>query len=478
MEPILSFSFLSENWTWAIGLALSMCGLTAFATLLNQERKDDVALWLMGAHGEAGWSASFVSLFDAVFGDHHLSLKCFLRSIVASLISVTVIWLLMGNAAALSIRITAEITFGSLLVIGLAINVVADYVSLLETRWLLGRMPRANIAQIIVLIFDFVVSAAIIWGAIFLYLRSPLHEGEVETFAEILGVFSVFSVFFYSTFLTSVWIWTYIVSTWVMRLAAQLHLTFWLDVEKKPIRVLFFLLSLCVGVVTFTGSVVLSVPFRAEPRGVIPIDHFLCTTFKGRVCVDVAKLTSVERLQIEFLTRACEGGITQECRDLAEEIWMSDPISAAELLQLACDSGDYGGCKVLATFYIAGLGVEINDQEAARLLTDACDGGELTSCLALGMFYFGGIGVERDLQEAQRLLKLGCIENQDQCQLAFTLLDLVSQLETGSEGLADNNPLGTVMFRQIFRDLLISRCNAGNTDACRLFGEPNILSVQ
>ncbi|MBA3324848.1 MAG: hypothetical protein H0T41_06135, partial [Rhodobacteraceae bacterium] len=176
-----------------------MLALTLLAGgLLNQERKDEIALWLMGAQTEESWSRSFNTLFDAVFGARHLSLRCFLSSAVASLIAVTAIWLMMGHAGALELRARSDLLLGAVLVIGLAVNVFADYASLLETRFLLGRMERLRSvsAQAAVLVLDFILSAAIVWIAIFAYLRSPFYEGEIESFAEILGLFSIFSVFF------------------------------------------------------------------------------------------------------------------------------------------------------------------------------------------------------------------------------------------------------------------------------------------
>ena len=195
------------DWGWALGLAGSMMGLTALAGLLNLARREELSLWLMGALDETSWSKSFIGLFDAVFGHRHLSLKCFLRSALASLIAVVVIWLVMGSTDSIGLRLQAELDLGTLLVLGLVINVAADYVSLLETRFLLGHMPRHALAQVGMLVLDLLISAAIIWLAIFAFLNSPLHAGDIESFAEILGVFSVFSVFFYSTFLTSLWTW-------------------------------------------------------------------------------------------------------------------------------------------------------------------------------------------------------------------------------------------------------------------------------
>ena len=68
-------------------------------------------------------------------------------------------------------------------------------------------------------------------SAIRLFITSLFYEGEAESFAEILGVFSVFSVLFYSTFLTSVWTWGYIFSTWVLRLFTRARLAELLAVD-------------------------------------------------------------------------------------------------------------------------------------------------------------------------------------------------------------------------------------------------------
>jgi hypothetical protein len=400
--------YLAENWTWALGLAGSMFALTALASMLHPERKQDVADWLKGAHGEDGWAKSFIRLFDSVFGEHHLSLKCFLRSIAASLIAVVVIWLLMGSAEMVGLRMQSDLSLGWILITGLAINVVADYVSLLETRWLLGRMPRHWVLQIGVLILDFLVSAAIIWIVIFLYLRSPLHSGEVETFAEILGVFSIFSVFFYSTFLTSVWTWAYVVSTWIMRLALRLRLAYWLDVDNKPINVLFLLLSICVGGVTFAGALAVGGSFKADADGITTADRVLCEVFKGQVCLDVAGLTETEQRQLEFLTFACMGGVTDECFSRGISVWEDDGATAARLWRAACDGGSVSSCANLGYLHEKGIGKDPDPQEAARLYRMGCDGGYARGCTNLGVLHHQGIGREPDPQEAARLYRMGC----------------------------------------------------------------------
>ncbi|MEM1363408.1 MAG: tetratricopeptide repeat protein [Pseudomonadota bacterium] len=402
------WTYLHDNTGWALGLAGAMFALTAFASLINPARKKELAHWLMGTQPETSWTKGFTALFDGVFGKHHLSLKCFLRSAIASLIAVTLIWLLMGNAETIGIRVETQMTLGAIVLIGLAINVVAEYVSLLETRILLGRMPKNGWHQAGVLIFDLIISAAIIWLAIFLYLRSPLHEGEVESFAEILGVFSVFSVFFYSTFLTSVWTWVYIGSVWLMRFIAWARIAHWLDAENQPVKVLLLVLSLATGVIAFAGALVVSGPLARDDQGTSIADRALCTMFKGRVCLDVAKLTPTEQAQLEFITLACEGGVTQECLDRGLAVWEIDGNLAARLWRSACAGGSAMGCTGLGYLHESGIGMDPGPQEAALLYKMACDGGNAQGCNNLGALHESGIGMDPDPQEAARLYTLGC----------------------------------------------------------------------
>ena len=128
-------AFVQANRDRAAGLAAGLAALTLLGGgLSSRARKDEIALWLMGAQSERNWAMGFTALFDAVFGARHFSLGCLLRSAVTSLVAVALIWLLMGQAGAIGLRLRAELSLGALLAIALAVNVVADYVSLLETR--------------------------------------------------------------------------------------------------------------------------------------------------------------------------------------------------------------------------------------------------------------------------------------------------------------------------------------------------------
>lgn len=402
------------NVAWAAGLAGLMLALTALATkLLNPQRKDEIALWLMGA-AEDSWHRTFCDLFDAVFGRNHLTWKCARRSALASLLSVVVIWFFMGKVGLIGARLDADLSLGWLLALALGVNLVADYLSLYETRWLIGQMHRVKTAplQALLLLVDLVVSATIIWVAILLFVRSPiyslfqerLHTGETASFAEILGVFSIFSVLFYSTFLTSLWTWAYIFSTWMIRLFGKLRLAHWLDVEHQPLTILGYVLA---GVV-FLGTMTASAPLHPDSEGLSSADRALCGVFGGRVCAKIAGLTKVEQIQLDLITRACADGVTEECLDRAGDEWEVTPQHAGQLWSAACDAGIVLGCLNLGMFNETGRAGSPDFGEAARLYSWSCDGRDARGCTALGSLYERGAGMSSDPVEAFRLYSKGC----------------------------------------------------------------------
>lgn len=452
-EPLQAF--LQTNWGWAAGLAASMVALTLLAgNLLNPARKDEIALWLMGEQTEKGWSQGFVQLFDAAFGKDHFSLRCFLRSTIASLVAVALIWLLMGNLGALGNRIRAELSLGSVLLIALAVNVVADYVSLLETRLVLGQIHRVRSAlgQAAVLLADLAISGAIIWLAILAYVNSPLYAGDPLSFAETLGVFTVFSVLFYSTFLTSVWTWAYILTTWLMRVFRRLRLAFFLDVENKPIQVLAYVLC----VVVFSGAMALAVPLRKDADGLSATDRALCTTFPGPVCLAVAELTPSQRAQLDLIMLACEWGMTDECFDRGLALYELQPEDAARFWQTACAQGDQESCTNTGHMFDWGRGVDQQYALAADHYRLGCEGGDARGCVELGYLLRHGLGVLPDSTAAAQMYSQGC-----DAGVSKGCTNLGALHESG-DGVAQDLQMAAQLYRR--------GCDGGNARGCSNLG--------
>lgn len=61
---------------------------------ISKKLKEDLSLWLMCIESEEvgkslqRWPTHFAALFDNVFGEKHLSWRCFLRSCIASVLAV------------------------------------------------------------------------------------------------------------------------------------------------------------------------------------------------------------------------------------------------------------------------------------------------------------------------------------------------------------------------------------------------------
>ncbi len=338
---------------------------------------------------------------------------------------------------------------------GVAINVLADYFSLLETRFLLAyhRRVQSAVVKLLVLCADLAFSAGIIWLVISLFLVSPLHQGDAESFAEVLGVFSIYSVFFYSTFFTSIWTWAFLISNTIMRISSRIRLDYFLDIENKPIRILAYVVAL----VTFLGALVVSVPLQRSSEGLTLVDHALCSVFKGRVCLDVARLTDHERSQLDLILLACSGGLTGECLRRGEETYDLEPEKTEELWRVACDNGDTRGCAGLGYLYENGLAVEQNFAEAARLYQLDCENSDQwRSCTALGALFQFGEGVPEDLSEAVRLYVRAC-EDGD-----FRGCTNLGAMYLNGDGVEDNPIEAAILFRR--------GCDGGNALGCRNLG--------
>jgi len=149
--------------------------------------------------------AQFAWLFDRVFGERHLSARCFLASSAASLVSVAVVcaawfalaWPMESVVYAADhevFRLTYDVTItgliqkgGFVLALGLLFNVVPDFVSLLETRLVLRWMGRTgSVLRFIAL--DLVLTTLVSLGLILLSAQltlttpapGPMNDGSLS----------------------------------------------------------------------------------------------------------------------------------------------------------------------------------------------------------------------------------------------------------------------------------------------------------
>ncbi len=231
---------------------------------ISLEFKRDLSLWLVGLDPAAvgrsvqRWPVHFAALFDRVFGKKHLSWRCFFRSTIASLVAFllcTLIfmqtapgeWTALVNKQGISVFITLGLT-------GAIANLLPDYISLLETRWVIQRMQwTASLSgQLGWLLLDFVATTAIFFLIVSGLLMVVLGYDDSIVYLSTLVQLSLLvpvedpelrflAIPVWTTYFTTVWVWLYFVAQFLMRLATPLSRTlrflkYALPVEQRPLR--------------------------------------------------------------------------------------------------------------------------------------------------------------------------------------------------------------------------------------------------
>jgi len=231
--------------------------------VVTPETKAAISRWLRNLDPTTAfpnWPATFAAVFDRIFGERHLSSRCFWRSCAASFISVVIVTLfwaaLRPHQFAKFVKDANYIFLVLIFVAAVYLNFIPDYLSLLESRYIIRLMSKTHsmIRVLAYFAFDLVVSAAIILGAFITWLAPYLFLSDEPLFNSFLSVLlhllllsslseglPSFGICFYSTFFTSVWVWLYASSGLVVRLGQYLGISLRglkmiLDIDKKPLR--------------------------------------------------------------------------------------------------------------------------------------------------------------------------------------------------------------------------------------------------
>lgn len=212
-------------------------------TVLKPEVKAAISQWLRNLNPKtafANWPSTFAAVFDRIFGERHLSWRCFSRSCAASFLAViivTLIWAaLRPSQFTTFVQYPKHTLLFTIFLFAALLNLIPDYLSLLETRHIIRWMSKRTSTFRILgfLTFDLLATAAIficwLWAAFMLGRLS--YKGLLRP--PIL-------IFFSSTFFTSVWVWLYALSGSVVKLGKYLGISVRglkavLDIENKPLR--------------------------------------------------------------------------------------------------------------------------------------------------------------------------------------------------------------------------------------------------
>lgn len=273
---------------------------------LGQARRRELGGWLIDdLPADARVDAlpkAFIEWFDRLFRSRavrvagvELHLPAFGRSALASflaLVAAFVVWL--ANKGGFSQPPSQGTNVSLLLVMyggaTVVTNIIPDYLSLVESRFVLGKMSetRSLLGKLAWLAIDILASAAIVfcflWGSGLLLLpfvpEPSLYAvgcltADNFTFARMLDItlagltfstppgtinYDVSGIYIYSSFFTSFWVWLYLGSSVLVRVAAvvpglRAFLRRACRVEDYPLRVL----AVAAGIVALALSLLPSV---------------------------------------------------------------------------------------------------------------------------------------------------------------------------------------------------------------------------
>jgi len=137
--------------------------------------KDDAALYLLEIRQDGinkYWIPNFNEIFDSIFGKKHFRPRCFFLSSIISLGSFVALFYILN---------TKPLVFDQLsliLLMGVAVNIPGDYLSLLQTRWLI----KANLPLMIKLTLDAVFTLIITILSMWAYKMYLKPEGNITEF--------------------------------------------------------------------------------------------------------------------------------------------------------------------------------------------------------------------------------------------------------------------------------------------------------
>ena len=170
----------------------------------------------------------FVESFDRIFGAKHLTIQCFLKSCMASIIAVvfmTIIWALSDFTSFVAFFDFGVTAIFFIFIWVIFLNFIPDFISLLETRWILNSFENIGLIKMSgLLLIDIIITGIIfafgLWIYLFIFESTTKYVNALIMFIQFKPMYVGYinggingGIFFYSTFFTSVWLYLFIISS-------------------------------------------------------------------------------------------------------------------------------------------------------------------------------------------------------------------------------------------------------------------------
>jgi hypothetical protein len=242
-------------------------------SMLNDTGRSAITKWLKKVPADAkdeSWPNALSELIDNVFGERPFSMKFILRSFIASIIAVSLVYLVYAR---LQLRTGTPVhEFTGVLTLSLCTSLIPDYLSLLVSRTIILLIPRnPGLPRVLFfLVTDAVLTAitsivSYVTGfTLYLIVSALFTVGTKALIPTMTGapviLYYVFTrqftlsalnlganssmrgmaIYFYSSFFTSVWLWLYVIAGFTIQTLRRIRF-FWvrvskyLDIDKQPL---------------------------------------------------------------------------------------------------------------------------------------------------------------------------------------------------------------------------------------------------
>ena len=256
-------------------------------SVLTDQTKLEIAVWLLGVKvGQRvePWPDTFAKVFDRVFGTKHLSWKCFWRSCVISYVLLVLAAVIYTQVRFPSVHFMRGLRFpgwphmAMFFGITLFTNVLPDYLSLLESRFVLRLMTRTRSGGVwtgglvvdvwltlLIAFLPIVILSGVLSGrfdslaVLRVAWQSILHP--LDFTRGVFGYAAQSPVVIFPAFFTSIWLWLYAGSGFLLKAARRFDIGFdWFnrkfDIEKKPLQSIGLVAGALVAVVYWAAVIV------------------------------------------------------------------------------------------------------------------------------------------------------------------------------------------------------------------------------
>ena len=287
------------------------------------------------------------------------------------------------------------------ILVGAVLNLIPDFISLAQTRWIVKKLSRERlgIRQVGWLLLDFILTGLIILIPLVIYHRFtqdvPIGIGSM---LESMLAFRMTSVFFYSTFVTSIWLWLFAISVWTLRILSSEKLRSRFNVLSRP----FLWRAAIAGVITtvFIG-------FGVTVIDGIKVDRLACAGSPW-ICAHFERNTEDEDDRVFARDRRCAARVGEGLAECPLETENPIPMENYQAFLFGiqqCNAGDAEACLAVGNVYSdpdsrwffnekgevqqkISKYIAQDKSEALSFWDKGCDRGSSFSCVNAGLHFY------------------------------------------------------------------------------------------